>query len=63
MSVLMKKTIELLRATDVPINVVARRVGCTPATLHLLKGEGKHAPNVVLCEKLYEYLSNKKLEL
>lgn len=62
-SKLLDKTVELLRNSDVPMTRIAARVGCTARTIQLLKGNTPHVPNVELCERLYEYLSGKQLEV
>ena len=61
-SKLLARTIELLNKTLIPQARIAREVGCHAATLRALR-EGKHVPNVELCEAIYNVLARDPLEV
>jgi transcriptional regulator with XRE-family HTH domain len=61
-SKLLTRTRELLSTTLIPMAKVARELGCSSVTLRLLR-DGKHVPNVELCEAVYNFLSRDPLEV
>lgn len=61
-SKLMARTIELLNETMIPLAKVARAVDCNSKTIYMLR-DGKHVPNVELCEAIYNLLSRDPLEV
>lgn len=63
MSILLQKTVELLKKTDIPTMKLAAEVGVHHKTIRNLRNDYGHAPSVVVCEKLYTILSGKQLEL
>jgi DNA-binding XRE family transcriptional regulator len=63
MSVLLEKTISLLKASPVTLIDLAKELGTTPQTLSNIRNGCKNIPSVELCEKLYVRLSGKQLEL
>jgi hypothetical protein len=64
MSVLLSKTLELLRASRLPVDTIARDCDLKVSFINRLKTpSNKSIPAVDACEKLYVYLSGKELEL
>lgn len=61
-SKLMARTIELLNETLIPLAKIARAVECNQKTIYALR-DGKHVPNVELCERIYNLLSRDPLEV
>jgi len=59
---LLARTRELLATTLIPISRIAKELECSPPTLRLLR-DGKHVPNVELCEAVYNFLSRDPLEV
>lgn len=64
MSRLYSKTIELLRASKLDVDTIARGCDLKVSFINRLKTpSNKSLPSVDACEKLYVYLSGKQLEL
>ena len=63
MSVLLDKTIALLKASPTTLVDLAKELDTTTQTLSNLRNGCKNIPNVELCERLYVRLSGKQLEL
>lgn len=64
MSKLLEKTKELLRNTSIPMERVAVDTGINVYTITRIRGKAhKSVPAVDTCEKIYEYLSGKELEV
>lgn len=61
-SKLLERTRQLLASAPMPLAKLAREIECDPKTLYLLR-DGKHIPNVMLCEKLYNRLNGSPLEV
>lgn len=63
MSILLQKTIELLKETKIPADKLAAECGVHHRTIRVMRNGCPNIPNVELCEKLYTILSGKQLEL
>lgn len=64
MSRLFAKTRALLRETKVPIEKIAIETGINLYTIIRIKSpSNKSMPAVDTCEKLYEYLTGRQLEI
>lgn len=63
MSILLQKTIELLKETKIPADELARQCDCHHQTIRQMRNGCPSIPSVTLCEKLYTILSGKQLEL